>query len=71
MATQNSPQGHEKTADRTMAFNGIDGILGTGGGKTASRREQGRNQDLICPDQDKKKVRGALLQKIYHYTPSS
>jgi hypothetical protein len=54
-----------------MAFNGINSVLGTGGGKPASRGKQGRNQDLICPDQDKEKAGGAFLQKIYHYSPSS
>jgi hypothetical protein len=54
-----------------MAFNGINGILGTGGGKSASRGKQGRNQDLICPDHDKEKAGGEFLQKIYHYSPSS
>jgi hypothetical protein len=50
MATQNPPQGHEKTADSTMAFYGINGILGTGGRKTAYRGKQGGNQELICSD---------------------
>jgi hypothetical protein len=54
-----------------MALNGINGILRTGGGKTANRGKQGRNQDLICPDQNKEKAGGAFLQKIYHYSPSS
>jgi hypothetical protein len=71
MATQNPPQSHEKTAEGTMAFYGINGILGTGGGKTASRGKQRRNQELITPDQGKKKIRTALLQKIFHYSTFS
>jgi len=51
MATQNPPQGHEKTAPGTVAFYGINGILGTGGGKTASRGKERRYQELIGPDQ--------------------
>ena len=35
---------------RTMAFNSINGILGTGGRKTAGRWKQGGNQELINPD---------------------
>ncbi len=50
-----------------MAFNGINGILRTGGGKSASRWKQGRNQDLVSPDQRKKKIRTAFLQKFFHY----
>jgi hypothetical protein len=48
MTTQNPPDGHEKTTEGSMAFNGINGILGTGGSETACRGKQGRNQELIC-----------------------
>jgi hypothetical protein len=34
-----------------MVSDGINGILGTGGGKAASRREERRNQELVGPDQ--------------------
>ena len=54
-----------------MAFNGVNGILGTGGGKSASWGKQGRYQDLVCPDQEKEKAGGPFLQKIDHYFLSS
>jgi len=66
MATHNPPQGHENTAEGTMAFYGINGILGTGRRKTACRGKQGGNQELICPDERKKKMSAAFLQKIFH-----
>jgi hypothetical protein len=66
MATYNPPQGHKKTPNDTMAFDSINGILGTGGRKTACRGKQGGNQELICPDQGKKKMSAAFLQKIFH-----
>jgi len=66
MATQNPPQGHEKTSEGAMAFYGINGILGTGGGKTASWGKQGRNQELIASDQGNEKIHTAFLQKIFH-----
>jgi hypothetical protein len=34
-----------------MVSDGINGILGTGGGKTASGGEERRYQELISPDQ--------------------
>lgn len=49
-----------------MALNGINGILGTGGRKTAHRGEKRGNKDLVGPDQRKKKADTALLQKIIH-----
>jgi len=67
MAAQNPPQGHKKTADNTMVFYGINGILGTGWGKSASGGKQRRNQELVSPDQGKKKISAASLQKIFHY----
>ena len=50
-----------------MAFDGINGILGAGRGKTANRGKQGRDQELIGPYQRKEKISGAFLQKIFHY----
>jgi len=50
MAPQDPPQGHEKPAKNTVALDGINGILGTGRGKTTHRWKQGRNYELICPD---------------------
>jgi len=49
-----------------MAFNSINGILGTGGCKAAYRGKQGGDQELVCPDKDKKKAGTASLQKIFH-----
>jgi hypothetical protein len=49
-----------------MAFDSINGILGTGGRKTTCRGKQGGNQELICPYQRKKKMRAAFTQKIFH-----
>jgi hypothetical protein len=49
-----------------MAFDSINGILGTGGRKTACRGKQWGNQELISPDQGKKKISAAFLQKIFH-----
>jgi len=66
MAAQNSPQGLAYTPNYTMAFDSINGILGTGGRKAACRGKQGGNQELICPDQGKKKMSAAFLQKIFH-----
>jgi hypothetical protein len=66
MTAQNSPQGHKRTPNDTMAFDCINGILGTGGRKTAGRGKQWGNQELICPDQGKKKMSAAFLQKIFH-----
>ncbi len=66
MAAQNSPQGLAYTPNDTMAFDSINGILGTGGRKAACRGKQGGNQELICPDQGKKKMSAAFLQKIFH-----
>jgi hypothetical protein len=66
MATHNPPQGHEKSAKDTMTSDSINGILGTGGCKAAYRGEQGGDQDLVCPDKEKKKAGNALLQKIFH-----
>ena len=66
MATHNPPQGHETTPNDTMIFDSVNGILGTGGRETACRREQGGNQELISPDQGKKKMSAAFLQKIFH-----
>jgi hypothetical protein len=71
MATYNPFQDHKKTPKDTMAFDSINGILGTGGCKTACRRKQWRNQELIAPDQGKKKMRAALLQKTFHKFTSS
>jgi len=48
MTTQNPPCGHEKTTEGSMAFNSINGILGTGGSETACGGKQGRDQELIC-----------------------
>jgi hypothetical protein len=66
MATHNPPHGLECTPNDTMAFDSINGILGTGGRKTAGRGKQWGNQELICPDQGKKKMSAAFLQKIFH-----
>ena len=66
MAAQNSPQGHERTAAGAMAFDGINGILGAGGGEAAGRWKQGRDQELVCPDEGEKKISTAFLQKIFH-----
>jgi hypothetical protein len=49
-----------------MAFDSINGILGTGGCKAACWRKQGGDQELISPDHKKKKMPGAFLQKVYH-----
>ena len=49
-----------------MVFNGIDGILGTGGRKAAYRGKQRRDQELIGPDQKKQYIRAPFLQKILH-----
>jgi hypothetical protein len=71
MAAQNSPQSLACTPNDTMAFDSINGILGTGGRKAACRGKQGGNQELICPDQGKKKMSAAFLQKIFHKFTSS
>lgn len=47
-----------------MAFYGLNGILGTGGRKTACRWKQGGNQELVAPDHGKKKINAAFLQKL-------
>jgi len=47
-----------------MALDRINGILGTGGRKTACRWKQGGNQELIRPDHGKKKMHAAFLQKF-------
>jgi hypothetical protein len=49
-----------------MAFDGINGILGAGGGEAAGRWKKGRDQDLIRPDEGEKKISTAFLQKIFH-----
>jgi hypothetical protein len=54
-----------------MAFDGINGILGTGGRKTACRGKEGRNQELVRPDENKQKTGAAFLQKIFHYSAFS
>jgi hypothetical protein len=51
MATYNPFQDHKKTPKDTMAFDSINGILRTGGCKTACRRKQWGNQELIASDQ--------------------
>jgi hypothetical protein len=66
MAPHNSPQGHEKAPNGTMAFYSINGILRTGGCKTACRGKHWGKQELICPDQGKEKMSAAFLQKIFH-----
>ena len=66
MATHNPPQGHKSSAEDSMTSDSFNGILGTGGCKAAHRGEQGGDQDLVCPDQEKKKAGNALLQKIFH-----
>jgi hypothetical protein len=66
MATHNPPQGLAYTPNDTMAFDSINGILGTGGCKTACRGKQGGDQELICPDQGKEKMSAAFLQKTFH-----
>jgi len=71
VAAQNSPQSHKRTPNDTMGFDSINGILRAGGRKTAGRRKQGGNQELICPDQGKKKMSAAFLQKIFHKFTSS
>jgi hypothetical protein len=49
-----------------MVFDGVNCILGTGRCKTACWRKQGGNQELVCPDHGKKKMRAAFLQKTVH-----
>jgi hypothetical protein len=49
-----------------MVFDSINGILGAGWCKTASRGKQRGNKELISPDQEKKKIGGTFLQKIFH-----
>lgn len=49
-----------------MAFNGINGILRTGGGEAAGRWKEGGDQGLISPDEGEKKKSNAFLQKIFH-----
>jgi hypothetical protein len=66
MATQNPPHRHERSAKDTMVFDCINCVLGTGGRKAADRGEQGGDQELVCPDQKKKKASAASLQKIIH-----
>lgn len=66
MATQNPPQGHERSAQDTMAFDCINSILRTARRKTAHGGEQGGDKDLVCLDQEKKKTGNASLQKIIH-----
>jgi len=66
MAPHNPPQGHERSAKDTMAFNCVNSILGTGGRKAAYRGKQGGDKELVCPDQEKKKGGTASLQKIFH-----
>jgi len=41
MAAQDPPQGHEESAADAMMRYGINGILGTGGGKSTAGRKQG------------------------------
>lgn len=49
-----------------MAFDSINGILGTGWSKAAYRGEQGGDEDLVSLDQAEKKTCTASLQKIFH-----
>jgi hypothetical protein len=49
-----------------MAFDSINGILGTGGRKSACGWKQWGDQELITPDKRKKKMSAAFLQKIFH-----
>jgi hypothetical protein len=51
-----------------MAFDCINGILGTGGSKTAGRRKQGGDKELICFNKKQKKTGKIFLQKIFHNT---
>ena len=66
MTPHNPPQGHERSAKDTMAFDRINSILGTGRCKAAYRGEQGGDKDLVCLDQEKNKAGNASLQKIFH-----
>ncbi len=66
MAAQNSPESHKRTPNDTIEFYSINGILRAGGRKAAGRGKQRGNQDLVCPDQGKKKMSAAFLQKIFH-----
>ncbi len=54
-----------------MAFDCINGILGTGGSKTAGRRKQGGDKELICFNKKQKKTGKIFLQKIFHNTAFS
>lgn len=47
MAAQQTPGGQEKPTKNTMFFHGFHCVLGTGGDKTAGRREQGREEALV------------------------
>jgi hypothetical protein len=54
VAPQDAPPGQIRTPEQTVHLNGLDGVVGTGGGKTTTRRDQRGNQQLIKSDRQDK-----------------
>ena len=51
MTAQYPPDSKIKATPYSMEINGVNGILGTGGSETAVRTQNGRNHQLIKPEQ--------------------
>jgi hypothetical protein len=51
VTAENTAQGEDKALRRTVFFNGLDSILGTGGNKTTGRRQERGKGDLIKSDE--------------------
>ena len=56
MASEDSPHGQPQPADHAMNGQGLEGVLGTGGDKTATGREDRRNGNLVQADHGDKQA---------------
>ncbi len=69
MTTGNTANGHPAPTKQTIFLKSFDGICRAGGCEPAFRAEPGRNDHLINPDQENKRVT-KYLQDLFHIKPS-
>ncbi len=65
MATKQASNSHIQSLADAMTIDCLHGVVGTGRGKTASRRKKGRDNQLVGPDEKKKEVFSLCAAQIF------